>query len=588
MFKRIMLFVVLAMLLILFLTYENYKEIGAGIAFVLFGMLLLEDGFKTFSGGALSKFLQKTTSTIPRSITFGVVSTTLLQSSGLISVITISFISAGLIELTSGIGIIFGSNLGTTTGAWLISIFGLKVDIASFALPMVVFGVILMLQKNRKMKGTGFVITGIGFLFLGIHYMKEGFEAFQGNIDLKDYSVGGIWGIFIYAGIGMIATVIMQSSHATLAIILTALSTGQIHYIDSLSIAIGANIGSTITAMLAATSSNAAGKRLAGAHFIFNFLTALIAIIFVGQFKWAVDAIAGFMRIANDDYTLKLSLFHTLFNAVGIILMLPFIGVMVKGLMRLIKDKQLDISKPKFLTDSEIHYPESAIQALLKETRHLFENSFEIISHGINLHRTDIVSEVKLKEVIVRSNADMELNIDDIYYRKIKVLYSNIIEYATNIQSNNLSENDTRMIHQIKVANRNIVEIVKTIKILQPNFTKFMNSENTSIQKEYNILRRRIAKVIREIYRIQSAQDLNFQHEKLIEQKRKANLHDVLINGSLDKLIREQLITTEMATSLMNDSSLVAIVCEKMIIISELLYFYTDLIVFHVKNSDSN
>ncbi|MBU0559688.1 MAG: Na/Pi symporter [Bacteroidetes bacterium] len=581
MIKKIILFVAITALLILFLYSENLKEIAAGVAILLFGMLFLEDGFKAFSGGPLQRLLKKTTDTLSKSLTFGIISTSLLQSSSLVSVITISFMSAGLIELTSGIGIIFGANLGTTTGAWLISVFGLKVKISSFALPLIVFGVIFILQSNKKLKGVGYCLAGIGFLFLGIHYMKEGFEAFQGSIDLKEYSIGGFWGLIIYTFIGIAATVIMQSSHATLAIILTALSTGQINYVDALSLAIGANIGTTITALVGAMSSNISGKRLAGAHLIFNLVTGIVAIVLINQFKWIVDILADSFGIAQTDYTLKLSIFHTIFNLVGVFIMIPFIHRLEILLLRVYKEKKADISQPRYLTDAAITYPDSAIPALLKETRHLFENSFEIISHGINLHRRDIISEEKLKAIVPFSVKDLEIDIDEIYFRKIKILYSKIVEFATSVQANNLSEENIKLIHHIKVANRYIVEIIKGIKILQPNITKFMVSENPYIRDEYHILRRRIAKVIREIYKAQSAEDIEFQHEQLLIQKRKANLHDVLVNGTLDRLIRERLITTEMATSLMNDSSLIATICEKMIIISELLYFHTDNIVFH-------
>ncbi len=131
----------------------NLKTIAAGIAIFLFGMLSLEEGFKAFTGGTLERLLRRTTSTTWKSVLFGIVSTTLMQSSSLVSVITISFLSAGLITLAAGIGIIFGANLGTTTGAWLIAGFGLKVNIAAYAMPLLAFGVILIFQSSRVTQG---------------------------------------------------------------------------------------------------------------------------------------------------------------------------------------------------------------------------------------------------------------------------------------------------------------------------------------------------------------------------------------------------------------------------------------------------
>ncbi len=174
MYRRIILFTVFLVLAYGFWISPNLKQISAGVAIFLFGMLALEEGFRAFTGGLLEKILKKTTTGLWKSMSFGVVTTTLMQSSSLVSVITISFLSAGLISLASGIGIIFGANLGTTTGAWLVAGFGLKVDIAAYAMPMLVFGVILILQKSKHLKGVGYILAGLGFLFLGIHYMKEG------------------------------------------------------------------------------------------------------------------------------------------------------------------------------------------------------------------------------------------------------------------------------------------------------------------------------------------------------------------------------------------------------------------------------
>ena len=139
-----------------------------------------------------------------------------MQSSSLVSVITISFLSAGLVALPAGIGIIFGANIGTTTGAWLMAAFGLKVKLSAYAMPMLVFGIVLVFQKSKNLKGIGYVLAGLGFLFLGISYMKSGFDSFKDTIDLTRFAMTGIGGLLVFTGIGVFATVVMQSSHATL------------------------------------------------------------------------------------------------------------------------------------------------------------------------------------------------------------------------------------------------------------------------------------------------------------------------------------------------------------------------------------
>jgi len=195
MLKNIFLPVILSVLAYVFWISPNFKEVSAGVAIFLFGMIALELGFKSFSGGMLEKILKYSTDKLYKSILFGAISTTIMQSSSLVSILTISFLGAGLIGLAQGIGIIFGANIGTTTGAWLVAGFGLRVDIAAYAMPMLVFGVVLIFQKSQTLKGFGYILAGVGFLFLGIHYMKEGFEAFKNTIDLSTLSVSGLKGL---------------------------------------------------------------------------------------------------------------------------------------------------------------------------------------------------------------------------------------------------------------------------------------------------------------------------------------------------------------------------------------------------------
>lgn len=575
--KNIILILVLTALVALFIISPNLKEIAAGISILLIGVMFMEDAFKYFRGGPVERILKKSTSNLPRSFGFGIISTSIIQSSSLVSLLTISFISAGLVSLTSGIGIIYGANIGTTTGAWLISVFGLNFKVSAFALPLIAIGGILIFQKKDRYKGFGHLFVGIGFLFLGIHFMKEGFELYQNTIDLTKYSIEGFGGVLVYVIIGIIATVIMQSSHAALAVILAALSFNQITYMNALAMTIGTNIGTTITAVIGSAGANAAGKRLAAAHVIFNLTTGIAAILLINQLGWIVDKISVYVGIGYDNYTLKLAMFHTLFNVLGVTLMIPLINYIEKLICKIIiDDKAFDITMPKYLNKSTVKYIETAIPALIKESRHLFDNAFEIISHGLNIHRSDILSDKKLKELIPDSIEIMRINVDELYYRKVKTVYSKIIKYSTIIQSYKISEEDAMLVNKIRVANRYVIEIIKHIRNLQQNMAVNIVSENNEIKNEYNYLRLKIAKVMREIYRTESCKDISVQHEKLLTLQNKAKMHDVLVNGKLDKLIRERLITSKMATSLMNDSALVARICEKLITVAELIYIHSD------------
>ncbi len=575
MLRKIILPTILLILTYGFWVSPNFKEISAGVAIFLFGMLFLEEGFKAFTGGLLEKILQRTTSSLWKSLTFGVVSTTVMQSSSLVSVITISFLSAGLIGLAAGIGIIFGANLGTTTGAWLIAGFGLKVKISAYAMPMLVFGIVLVFQKSRSLSGVGYILAGLGFLFLGIHHMKEGFEAFRDTIDLTQFAVGGYPGIFLFALLGVAATVIMQSSHATLVIIITALAAQQITYENALALAIGANIGTTITAILGSMSSNVQGKRLAGAHLIFNMVTALIAIAFIYQIGQLVDIISSSIGIADDDYTLKLAVFHSIFNSIGIIAMIPFTQHLVNFLTRTMPEKEVSMAEPKYLNDSVIELPDTAIEAVRKETIHLYNNAYEIIAHGLSLHRHDIDSERDLEEAALDEKTPMPIDIDEEYSTNIKGLYSEIVTFISKA-STAMTPEQADELFQLRAAGRDIVEAIKDTKHMHKNVTAYHASDNVFIRAEYNKIRVGLGSVLRRLENLRKSEGDILSVLPLDTVDVEIKEHDQELNGMMHNLIRKDKITSEMATSLMNDATYAYDVARNLVQMGRTLFIHGD------------
>ncbi len=575
MLRKIILPIIFALLAYGFWVSPDFKQIAAGVAIFLFGMLFLEDGFKAFTGGILEKILKRTTDKLWKSMTFGVVSTSIMQSSSLVSVITISFLSAGLLGLTAGIGIIFGANLGTTTGAWLIAGFGLKINIAAYAMPMLVFGIILAFQSSKAAKGIGYILAGLGFLFLGIHHMKEGFETFKSTIDLAQFAVPGFAGLLIYTGIGIFATVVMQSSHATLVITITALAAGQITYENALALAIGANVGTCITAILGAISANVDGKRLAAAHFFFNVTTGLVAIIFMKYILVAVDSLSSLLGIASDDWTLKLAVFHTLFNTLGITIMIPLINQLVKVLYQIFPQPKADLAAPLYLNDAVADFPDTLVETVRKEVLHLFDNAFEVLAHGLNLHRHDIRSDADLAELTQRPDQLMAFDIDDIYGRKVKVLYNAIVEFTSRNQGQLPQEHMERVI-MLRDAARDIVEAIKDVKHMRKNLITYIVSSNASIKAEYNRIRAQLGEILRELTTLRDAgEDADLIALDGLRLQMEEN--DSTLNGNLDHLIRDGRITAPMATSLMNDSSYAYDVARNLIAAGESLFGPQDL-----------
>ncbi len=571
MIRKIFLPTIFAILAYGFWISPDFKTIAAGVAIFLFGMLSLEEGFRAFTGGLLEALLHRTTNRLWKSLSFGIVSTSVMQSSSLVSVITISFLSAGLIPLIAGIGIVFGANLGTTTGAWLVAGYGLKVNIAAYAMPMIVFGVILVFQKSKDLKGIGYVLAGLGFLFLGIHYMKEGFDSFKSAIDLTAYAVSGYGGVLLFTLIGLVATVIMQSSHATLVLIITALAAQQVTYENALALAIGANLGTTITAIIGALSSNVDGRRLAGAHLIFNLTTAVVAIALIFQLTRAVDTISHWLGIAADNYTLKLALFHSIFNAIGVIVMLPMINPLVNFLETALRPKVRTIAQPRYLNESSIGLSDTAIEAVRKETLHLYENAFDIIAGALRLRPDDLRSGRPIQEVIDASAGLKHVDIDEQYNLGVKSLYSDIIDYISRAQVS-MTPTQIEDLFAFRAAGKDLVEAIKGTKHLQKNLDLYRGSANPEIAREYDTIRLELANVLRRLEEVRQDSDDSAAILSLDELKIEVKANDKQLLGRLDKLVRQNLISSQMATSLINDSSYAYQVTKRLVKMGEALF----------------
>lgn len=554
--RQLLLATVMILLFAMMLFSQDFTQVAAGVALFLFGMTLLETGFKALSGGILERILRASTARQSHSVAFGLASTSLMQSSSLVSLITVSFVGAQMITLAAGIGIIMGANLGTTTGAWLMAGFGLKVDIAAYALPLLVLGVLLQLQKGQKIRGLGAILLGVAFLFLGIHFMKLGFESLQGAFDLTAYAMTGLLGVLVFTLIGMVITTIMQSSHASLLIIISALATGQVSYENALALAIGANLGSTITIVIGAMAANAWGKRLAWSHVIFNVGTAIIAIVMIDGFVWLVDSLADLLGIAADNYLLKLALFHTLFNLTGVLLLWPFVTKMADLLTTRVADKPVTREQPLYVIPAALSSGDTVRQAVTLEVGHLFDNSYGLIAQGIGLRRSVIESEESLTNAVQNTRRFMPLDLEGDYEQKVKNLHNAIVEFIGQAQQRDLPQAVIEPMYQLRRASLNAVQAVKAIKHMHKNLARYGVSEQAAVRQKYDMMRISLAKLLRALRRQMQAEkplpseqmDAFFSHwqQQIDETSRQ-------LQAGLDQDIRQRAMSAHIATSIMND-----------------------------------
>src|SRR5574344_662282 len=379
-------------------------------------------------------------------------------------------------------------------------------------------------------------------------------------------------GITVYTLIGAFATVIIQSSSATMALTVTALVTGQIVYINAMAIAVGANIGTATTAALGAIVSNANSKRMAVGLFIFKGITAVITLASLYLMIDFVDYISKYLGIKSDDWAMKLAVFHTLFNLVGLIVFSFFIPKLVIFLKKLfVEEKESYITKPKFLDMEVVAVPFAALKATRKETIHLYDNASEVLSHAIMLHRHRYIGKSNISKIVKESSDIIDVNIDEFYESRIKSLYSDIIDYSTYF-INELDDEKKLYLNDLRNACRDIAESVKNTKELQKNVRKYISSNNSYIKDEYNFIREAIAKTINTINEMKNSKDDIDVLSKSELLKEYLKGLDVIATRRIDILIREKRIDKKMATTLLNDSYHANLIISRLISVSKVLW----------------
>ncbi len=571
MFKKLFLPSILLVLVYWFWVSPEFKVISAWVAIFLFWMMFLEDWFKAFTGWVLEKVLQKSTDRTWKSLLFWFTSATVMQSSSLVSLLTISFLSAELITLVQWIWIIFWANIGTTTWAWLIATLWMKLNISLYAMPMLVFWIIFSFQKVKTLKWIGSILAWLGFLLLWIHYMKSWFEAFQDNINLIEYAIDWFLWIIAYVWIWIIATIVMQSSHATIILVIAALATNQVTYDNALALVIWANVGTTITAIIGSFTSNINGKRLALSDVLFKASTWLIFIILLPFISTFVDSIWSLIWIASNNYTLKLALFHTLFNVSWILIVVPFMDRLVKVLSFVFSEKKLEYSdKPIYLNKSVLDFPHTALISLIKETNNLYNKSVDVILESFGLNLGDVRNNSKNDFINKEKLLNLE-EIENLYNLRIKNLYSEIIDFITNAQAWNPKRYYNNF-YKIKNINIKIVENIKYLITLQKNVVKYSKSSNDSIKNEYLKIVYDFVNLIRQIEDLNQVKD---DKEKLLSISRlelTIEKNDFLTNKNIDSLIRKNSITNQMASSLINDTHYKNIILKNLSNVSQIVF----------------
>lgn len=343
--------------------------LAGGVGLFLLGMWLMTDGLKLAAGPALERILARSTGTRLRGLASGMLITAVVQSSSAVTIATIGFVNAGLLTLGQALWVLFGTNVGTTMTGWLVAVAGVDFKIEAFALPMVGVGMVLHLTGQGARRGAlGMTLAGFGVLFLGIDILKDTFTDLGGQMVLPGGE--GALGVLAHVGAGAVLTVLMQSSSAALAVALTAAQGGLVTINDAAAVVIGANVGTTVKAMLAALGATPNARRAAAAHVLFNLLTGAVALLLL---PWLVDFIEQVRDWMELDAApaVTLALFHTAFNVLGVVLMWPLAGRLAAFLAGRFRTAEEDEAKPRHLDRNVLSVPPLALDALVQEVRRM-------------------------------------------------------------------------------------------------------------------------------------------------------------------------------------------------------------------------
>lgn len=342
-----------------------------GIGLFMLGMGLLTDGLQAAAGDRLRNALRTSTRTRWSALLTGISVTALTQSSSVTVLVTVGFVGAGLIPFAQALGVIYGANVGTTLTSWLIATVGLKLSMSSLALPLVGVGAIAKLFLKGTRSFIGMAVAGLGLLFVGIDFLQSGMGELTNAVDPTSFQLSGIGGQVLLVGLGVVMTIVMQSSTAAVATTLAAVHQGALGLEQAAAVVIGQNLGTTFKALLGSVGGSTAARRIALAHVVFNGGTAIVAFlllpIFVGLIVRSMDV---------PDPAIALSAFHTVFNVLGVVLFLPLSNQLVRLLERWVPDEGSTLTQ--HLSRAAADLPAIVVEAARRTAADIAAASFEL------------------------------------------------------------------------------------------------------------------------------------------------------------------------------------------------------------------
>jgi len=401
----------------------DFLSLAGAVGLFLFGMKMMSESLQKIAGNKLRSILNYIASSRAKAIFSGLLITALVQASAVVTVMAVGFVNAGMLSLTESIGIIMGATIGTTIKLWLISALGFGAEMGVVALPVIALSLPLLFSKKKSRRSWGEFAMGLSMLFMALDFLKFIFANLKDNQSLIDFLTNfsgfGFGSIFLFVFAGMLITAVVQSSSATVALTIVMCSNGWISFELGAAMILGENIGTTITANLAAIVANAQGKRAALSHTIIKVIGVIWALII---FRWFIQG-AGILTesIINKSpltdvkaMPLGLAVFHTLFNIVNTLLLVGFIPAIARLSTKLIpsKDKRSETSSLKYISyqfsSAEITFPEAKneIAAMAKVGKKQFSRIPELLNEKDEKNYSQLYQTIKEQEDLIDKKED--------------------------------------------------------------------------------------------------------------------------------------------------------------------------------------
>lgn len=444
-----------------------------GLGLFLLAVGMMTDGLKKAAGSSLKRILSQWTDTPFKGVLSGFFMTATVQSSSAVTVASIGFVNAGLLPMRHALGILYGANIGTTVTGWLVALVGFNINIDTFALPMIGIGMLLHLVKGEsRVAAFGISLVGFGLFFLGIDVLKNAFEGLVAAFDLTKFRAEGLAEVLICLLLGVVMTVLTQSSSASIALTITAAASGMMGINGAAAMVIGANVGTTSTALIASIAATANAKRVALAQVIFNVGTGFIALLILPLLFFVINTLSDSLGFSADP-SISLALFHTVFNLFGVALVFPLNDRLADFLTTRFLSRDEKLYLPKYLDKNIAAIPVLAVNSIAME--------LEEIAQRVNLTANMAVSSVPDNVKEIHDNIVIVRHLSKQVSLFIASLERSTLSVETTKQLASLLRIDQYLLSCAKYAEHSYNKIKKLDRVAVDDIDKSIKAYNISI-----------------------------------------------------------------------------------------------------------